>query len=53
MVVLKGTGSTTSDAVEQQPDDVNKPDPWMRTIIARKEKNEETANTRGPSSKSI
>ena len=51
MVVLKGTGSTTSDAVEQQPDDVNKPDPWMRTVIARKEKNKETANFRGPSYK--
>ena len=50
-MVLDDSGSDTSDAVEQQQDDVEKLDPWMRTITARKENNEGTANTEGPSFK--
>ena len=59
MVVLEGSGPDTSDAVgqpsdnavEQQLEDVEKLDPWMRTVTARKESNEGAANTRGPSYK--
>ena len=59
MVVLEGSGPDTSVAarqpsdntVEQQPDDVEKLDPWMRTVTATKESNQGAANTRGPSYK--
>ena len=59
IVVLEGSGPDISDAtgqpsdntVEQQPDDVEKLDPWMRTVTATKESNEGAANTRGASYK--
>jgi len=50
IVVLDSSESTT-DAGKQQPVDVDKLDPWMRTVTAEKENNEPAADTRGPSYK--
>ena len=50
MVVLDSSESTT-DAGKQQPVDVDKLDPWMRTVMAEKEKSEGASDTRGPSYK--